>query len=93
MDKTGNLINARKYPEASTDYLEAGDLSAYSKEELKLMRNEIFAIHGYIFKTQSLKDYFSSQPWYSASYDNVDDLLSEVEKHNVQVIKQVEDSK
>lgn len=57
-----------------------------SIEDLDIMRNEIYAAHGYKFKSQKWRDYFSKQAWYSPTADNVDDALSEIEKHNVKVI-------
>lgn len=93
LDSDGTLIGARMYPEASNDYLRQGDLLSYSSDQLRLMRNEIFAMYGYIFKSAELKNHFSSMKWYEPLYDNVDDLLSDVEKANVQLIKQMEDMK
>ena len=54
------------------------------------MRNEIFARHGYIFKTQEMKSYFSLQSWYSAQYNDVTSMLSSIEKQNIEVIKKYE---
>jgi hypothetical protein len=50
------------------------------------MRNEIFADHGYIFKTDKWKDHFSKQEWYSPRYENVNDSLSTIENYNIQLI-------
>ncbi len=36
----------------------------YSREELRLLRNTIYAQHGYIFKDKDLRDYFSQFEWY-----------------------------
>jgi len=83
-----------KYPEGSKIYLDESDLVVYySKDELKIMRNEIFARHGYIFKTDDLKSYFSKQKWYKPERENVDDLLSIIEKKNVATIKSAESKK
>lgn len=57
-----------------------------SIEDLDLMRNEIYAAHGYIFKNKKWKDYFGKQPWYKAQFNNVDDKLTEIEKHNITAI-------
>jgi hypothetical protein len=35
-----------------------------SKEELKILRNTVYAQHGYAFKTKDLQDYFSQFEWY-----------------------------
>jgi hypothetical protein len=55
-------------------------------EDLDLMRNEIFAEYGLKFKTAKWQQYFAKQPWYKPSYDNVDHLLTEIDKKNLEVI-------
>lgn len=54
-------------------------MASLSKTELRLMRNEIFARHGYIFKSADLRNHFSKQPWYNARYSNVDAMLTPIE--------------
>jgi hypothetical protein len=46
----------------SIDYKQ--DLSEKSLGELRMLRNTVFALHGYDFKQKELKDYFWSLPWY-----------------------------
>jgi hypothetical protein len=79
-----------RYPEASTRLLSAGDLENKSAFDLKIMRNEIFARHGFIFKTNEMKKYFSKQSWYTPKYPNVDNLLSNVEMDNINAIRKYE---
>lgn len=81
------------YPEASSRYLSEGDLAYKSCFELQVMRNEIFARHGYIFKTDDMRSYFSQQSWYRPRAADVSGELSAVEKSNAQVIKQYESGK
>ncbi|MFI5203222.1 MAG: YARHG domain-containing protein [Flavobacteriales bacterium] len=76
----------RLYPEASERVLSESELSRYTKDELLIMRNEIFADHGYIFKTDPLKTYFSEQAWYTPLFDKVDDQLTEIEEENLKLI-------
>jgi len=79
-----------EYPEASTRYLTASELRSMSKYELRIMRNEIFARHGYIFKTAEMRSYFNSQSWYTPLYDDVSSKLSHIEKENINLIKSFE---
>jgi hypothetical protein len=58
----------------------------YSINELDIMRNEIFADYGYNFKSEKWQEYFSQFSWYKPKYDNVDDQLTEIDKHNIKVI-------
>jgi hypothetical protein len=54
--------------------------------ELRVKRNEIFARYGYKFKSEELSTYFSSKEWYEPKYDNVDSLLTELDKQNVKIL-------
>lgn len=57
-----------------------------SIEDLELMKNEIYADYGFIFISKKWSTYFSKQVWYHAKYNNVDFLLSDIDKHNIEVI-------
>ena len=81
-----------KYQVASQRELTAADLQVKSSAELKIMRNEIFARYGYIFKTKDMKEYFGSQPWYRPSAADVTRKLTALEKKNVELIKKAEQS-
>lgn len=76
-----------RFPEGSTRLLTTADLYGKSDWDLRIMRNEIFARHGYIFKKSELRQYFSSQSWYSPRYSDVSPYLSSVEKQNAQFLK------
>lgn len=68
----------------------AEDLSGKTAGDLRLMRNSIFARHGYIFKSDDLTEYFSNFPWYKPTTPNVNNLLSPLEKENIAYIKKFE---
>ena len=78
------------YPEASTRRLTNSDVNYLTKYQLKIMRNEIFARHGYIFQTTDMRNYFSDQSWYNPRFSNVNNLLSNTEKQNIELIKRYE---
>lgn len=64
-----SFINRLTDPEKiqSRKVLQLGSLSlegAYSKDELGLLRNTVYAQYGYAFKTKELRDYFSQFDWY-----------------------------
>jgi hypothetical protein len=80
----------RKYPQTSLTYLTEDDLKDFSKEELRLMRNEIFAFHGYKFESKDLNDYFSKMDWYKPSDEDVTENLNSFEKANIILIKKLE---
>ncbi|MFC2101174.1 YARHG domain-containing protein [Bacteroidota bacterium] len=94
---TSNTIPG-KYPQASERLLSSNDLRYLSKWELSIMRNEIFARHGYKFqKNPSIIKYFVNLDW----YNNIPEVstnsgyifkyyLSEIEKKNIEIIKKYE---
>ena len=58
---------------------------------LKVIRNEIFARHGYVFiKGGEMDKYFRSKEWYTPKFNNINHLLSDIEKHNIKLIKELE---
>ena len=81
-----------EYPEVSSMVLNIGQLSLFSKKELRLMHNEVFARYGMIFKSPDLKAYFEAQPWYKPVFDDVNDKLTEIERINLDLIRNVEKS-
>jgi len=91
--KVNKNENDRKYglyPQASEKLLYASDLRGLSKYDLKIMRNEIFARHGYIFKTPDMISYFKKQSWYQGQYNDVTSMLTIIEKKNIELIKKYE---
>jgi len=80
-----------KYPEASFVKLTADDLSRFSKYDLKIMRNEIFARKGYVFKHGGeIDSYFSQKEWYK-SIEKINNIsLNAIEKHNLELIQELE---
>ncbi|MBN2891559.1 MAG: YARHG domain-containing protein [Bacteroidales bacterium] len=79
------------FPEASTSILTENSLIDVPKDELKIMRNEIFARYGYIFISGGKMDtYFREQEWYRPEHENVDEYLTPIEIHNIEVIQKLE---
>lgn len=68
----------------------AADISGMSKDELRIMRNWIFARHGYKFKSRDLQEYFGQFDWYEPLYTDVTSQLSSIEKRNIEFIKRHE---
>ncbi len=65
-------------------------LSRFSKDELRLMRNEILARHGWKFQSKDLQEHFGKQSWYKPVADNKTIKLNIIEQTNVQMIKSEE---
>lgn len=88
--KAVDTFSYGRFPQGSTRLLTNADLYGKSSWDLRIMRNEIFARHGYIFKKPELRQYFSSQTWYTPRYTDVSRFLSSVEKQNAQFLKKHE---
>lgn len=61
-------------------------LHGLSLHELRLLRNEIYARHGRVFRALWLQQYFATQPWYFADENFKDEELSGPDKQNVELI-------
>jgi hypothetical protein len=61
-------------------------LHGLSLNELRLLRNEVYARHGRQFQAPWLSQYFFSQPWYSPNENFKDEELSGPDKQNVETI-------
>jgi len=58
---------------------------------LQIMRNEIFARHGYRFRAGGdIAGYFAGQSWYRPQYDDVTSRLTEIERINIALIQILE---
>ena len=91
---TTNVNNDYILPDSDKRRLEDFEVMYLSADELRLARNELYARHGRIFKDKTLSDYFNSKPWYVGTIpaDKFnEDLLSDIEKYNRDLIKKYED--
>jgi len=77
-------------------YLSEEEVRSAEVDKLRIGRNEIFARHGVIFKSEDLQAYFAGQSWYNGTVlvDNFNSETSfnDFEKKNVELIKKVEDA-
>ncbi|AGC78412.1 YARHG domain-containing protein [Nonlabens dokdonensis] len=75
---------------ASNTILTKRDVENLSKSDLRIIRNAIFARHGYSFKTRVLRVYFDAQPWYVPMSTDVRQQLTDLEKHNIELLLKYE---
>lgn len=87
---TASGLDENQYNWLSEREVTAADLSGKSAGDLRLMRNAIFARHGYKFKSADLQEYFANFSWYSPKYADVSSMLTPVEKKNVEFIQKFE---
>ena len=75
----------------ATELVTEETLGAMFAEDLRVLRNEIYARRGRIFKDPKLQKYFEAQAWYKANPDFKDEMLSEIEAKNLAMIRQAEE--
>jgi len=61
-----------------------------SNSDLRLLRNTIYAMHGYKFKSKDLQEHFQKFIWYNGTKETVDNELSENEKKLIRIISAME---
>ncbi|HEY8563722.1 MAG TPA: YARHG domain-containing protein [Pyrinomonadaceae bacterium] len=89
-----NLIlayEAKLRERLSTEVLPDDFADQLFTEDLRILRNEIYARRGRVFKDKEIQKYFESQAWYKPNPDFKDDLLSEIEYQNLAKIKLAEE--
>lgn len=83
--------NAGDHPETSTKVLEEADVENLTSDELEIMRNEIYARHGYSFKNKKMRYYFEAQDWYVPVGVDIRSQLSDTEVKNIDLIYRYEE--
>jgi len=79
-----------RFPQSSERLLTTADIKGLKPKDLRIMRNEIYARYGLIFKSQDLATYFEKQAGYEKRLENAEAFLSEIEQKNVIFIKKYE---
>ena len=98
LNKTAEILSdlpAGTFPLVSVEVMTISELREYAgkplRSNLQVMRNEIYARHGYIFKAGGEMDrYFSKQDWYRPQYDDVTSKFTEIERINIALIQALE---
>jgi len=80
-----------EYPQASQRLLTEEDVENYTSEELEVMRNEIYARHGYSFKNRKMRAYFEAKDWYIPLGVDIRSQLTDDEVKNIALIYRYEE--
>lgn len=75
---------------SSTTVLKEEDLKNLKKLDLEILRNSIFARHGYTFKKASYRQFFDPVDWYVPVSNDVSADLTIVEKDNIKILQRFE---
>jgi uncharacterized protein YfaS (alpha-2-macroglobulin family) len=91
----GGLVLADFY-RVNTLTLDEKMLKKYTKKELKILRNSLFARYGLAFKDAELRKIYSFMPWYNPKDITVseifDEQMSQREKDNIHLMIKIEKS-
>lgn len=71
---------------ASKQKLTEKEIKNLRKIDLEIIKNSVFARHGYSFKKETFRYFFEQTDWYIPVSNNVDDELSPLEKENVALL-------
>lgn len=86
--EAGNISG--DFPFTALQPMTCGQLEHFTRKELRLMRNEIYARHGMRFRSADLQKHFEAKAWYAPTSDDVSKQLSEIERINIEMIRQIE---
>ena len=75
---------------ASTTPLRSQDVENMYKRDLELMRNAIYARHGYSFQNREMRYFFDQVDWYIPVSTNVTGQLTDLERKNIELLKRYE---
>jgi hypothetical protein len=74
----------------SITLLKSADIEKMYHADLEVLRNSIYARHGFSFLNKRMRILFDNVNWYMPVTTNVTPLLTEVEKKNIVLIKRYE---
>lgn len=75
---------------ASAEVLTKEDVENMHRGDLEVMRNAIYARHGYTFKNRKMRYVFNYVSWYTPMYTDIRDKLTDLEKQNIDLLKRYE---
>jgi len=85
--KLKNVSPNGRWAFLSTEIVNNNTMWRFPSGLIRLMRNEIYARHGYVFSSADLKAYFSKQPWYKPLNNNAAVKLNAIETLNIDLLK------
>ncbi len=76
----------------SNTLLKKTDIDNLYKGDLEVIRNSIYARHGYSFKSRKMRYFFDNEiDWYMPVSTDVRNELTDIEKKNIELIKRFEE--
>jgi len=75
---------------ASDRLLEKSEVENLKRGDLTIIRNTIYARHGYSFKNRPLRIFFDAQDWYIPVHADIKKDFTTIEKQNIQLLLRYE---
>lgn len=75
---------------ASSTALSKEDVENLKKVDIMIIRNTIYARHGFSFKDPNLRSFFEAQEWYMPVSTNIQKDLTPLEKANIKLLMRYE---
>ena len=75
---------------ASNRLIKKSEAENMKQGDLIIIRNTIYARHGYSFKNRPLRVFFDAQPWYIPVHADIRSDFTEIEKKNIQLLLKYE---
>jgi hypothetical protein len=76
----------------STEILKKELVENLSKGDVFILRNLIFARHGFAFRDKTLRSFFDYHSWYMPVFSNVTEDLTAIEKKNIELLLRFEEN-
>ena len=87
----GNVVWGTQYDWLSTQYVTYSDIQYLDRGQVRVLKNSIYARHGYKFKDKNLRAYFNSQYWYNGYRSTIPTReFNKVEQYNIQFLARYE---
>lgn len=77
---------------ASTELLSKYDVANLKKGDLTIIRNTIYARHGYSFRNLPLRVFFDAQDWYIPVHADIKADFTDIEKKNIKLLLSYEEN-
>lgn len=74
----------------SRQELDRNKVANMKKPDIYILRNSIFAKHGFSFKDKQLRNFFDNQDWYIPVSTNIESELTALEKKNISLLMKYE---
>lgn len=74
----------------SVEILTEAEVEKLTKADIYVLRNSIYAKHGYSFKKRPLRVFFDRHDWYMPVHVNIKSELTDIEKKNIKLLLRYE---